>query len=319
MLASMIYTMTLNPCLDRHLEVDDLVLDDANRIKQETRYPAGKGIDVSVVIAELGGHSTALGFVGGYAGLELEGMLINRGVHCEFTRISGETRTNIHIFNRATGHQTSLNASGPTIKDAELGALCHQLRHLDPEPDYLVLSGSVPKGVNAKIYQQMTSWMHEQKVRVALDSDGEPFREAVRMRPYLIKPNLHELSRYFETDLRSADVQEIAVRCHHFLELGVEMVVVSMGSRGLLVRTAEITLRARVPKVEVLSTIGSGDSVIGGMVCELARGGSLVDAVRQGAACGTATAMTPGTALCRSEDVHQLMQQVQVEPLDVIT
>ncbi len=312
---TMIYTLTLNPCLDRHLEVEDLKVDDANRVAEETRYPAGKGIDVSVVIAELGGKSTALGFVGGFAGLELEGMLVNRGVHCEFTRISGETRTNVHIYNRLNKHQTSLNAAGPIIKDAELGALCFAVRNLDPKARFMALSGSVPRGVTPAIYQQVITWARENGTQVALDSDRDPFKLGIAAQPYLIKPNLHELSRYFDEDVRLLDESALYERCARFLDLGVQVVVLSMGKQGLLVRSKEHGFRVRVPEVNVRSTIGSGDSVIAGILYRLDKQSDLVEAARWGAACGTATAMTPGTALCRKEDVSELLNQITVDRL----
>lgn len=311
----MIYTVTLNPCLDRHLEIDELKVDDANRVRLETRYPAGKGIDVSIVIAELGGRSTALGFVGGFTGLELEGMLVNRGVRSELTRIAGDTRTNVHVTNRATGHQTSFNASGPVIKDSELGAFCHTIKNLDPAPKYVAVSGSVPRGVTDRIYEQIITWTREDGAFVVLDSDGAAFRAGLEAKPFMIKPNLHELSRYFDRDLREAGFGELETHCRHFLQLGVQVVVVSLGRRGLLLKTEEHARHVAVPEIDVKSTIGSGDSVIGGILYRLDQGSDLVEAVTWGAACGTATAMTSGTALCRKEDVRALLPQIRLSEL----
>ncbi|MCB1051779.1 MAG: 1-phosphofructokinase [Acidobacteria bacterium] len=311
----MIYTITLNPCLDRHLEVEELKFDDANRIQAESRYAAGKGVDVSVVITELGGNSIALGFVGGYAGLELEGMLVNRGVNCDFVQIGEDTRTNIHILNRKTGKQTSLNAKGPHIKAVELGIFCKKIRDLVPKPSFVSMNGSIPQGITPSIYKQLSLWLKAQGARIVLDADGEAFREGLKAEPFLVKPNLHELGRYFEVDLKNAALSELADYCQKLNQAGVEVVVLSIGQRGLLVTQGRLGLHIVVPKVEVRSTIGSGDSVIAGMLFQLSNGSTLEEAARWGAACGTATAMTTGTQLCRRQDVLDLLPKIKVKTL----
>ena len=150
----MIYTVTLNPALDRTIVVEKLVVDDTTRILSETLYAGGKGIDVSRVIRELGGQSVALGLVGGYDGLNLEGLLINAGVMTDFTRISGETRTNIILKQKNTGSQFMISAAGPQVSPTEIGQLYQHVLQLQ-SVDYLVLSGSLPRGVTPNVYGQL--------------------------------------------------------------------------------------------------------------------------------------------------------------------
>ncbi|MBU0717417.1 MAG: 1-phosphofructokinase, partial [Planctomycetes bacterium] len=150
----MIYTVTLNPALDRSIQVDSLLTDDTTRVSDETAYAAGKGIGVSRVIRELGGYSIALGLVGGYAGNQLEGLLINAGVVSDFTMITGETRTNIILKETGSGRQYVISASGPLISAAEIGRLYQQVRGLG-DMTYLVLSGSLPRGVTPQLYNQL--------------------------------------------------------------------------------------------------------------------------------------------------------------------
>ena len=166
----MIYTVTLNPALDRILEVEDLVPDDANRVVLETRWAGGKGIDVSRVLLELGSRSVALGFVGGFAGLELEGRLINEGVLTRFVKTAGETRTNVYVRDRKTGEQAAINCRGPEIRPQEVAELFNQVRDLH-DADTVIMSGSVPRGVNPGFYAQLILTLKEKRAFVALDAD----------------------------------------------------------------------------------------------------------------------------------------------------
>ena len=150
----MIYTVTLNPALDRSIVVEQLLAEDTTRILSETPYAAGKGIDVSRVIRELGGQIVALGLVGGYDGLQLEGLLINAGVMTDFTRISSDTRTNIILREQAKGRQYAISAAGPEIKATEIGMFYQHVNQVR-EMDYLILSESLPRGVLPNLYGQL--------------------------------------------------------------------------------------------------------------------------------------------------------------------
>ncbi len=150
----MIYTVTLNPALDRFIVVDRLLTEDTTRILSETPYAAGKGIDVSRVIRELGGKGIALGLVGGYDGFQLEGLLINAGVMNDLTRISGETRTNIILREQAKGRQYVISAAGPEVNATEIGLFYQNVNQIQ-DMDYLILSGSLPRGVSPNLYGQL--------------------------------------------------------------------------------------------------------------------------------------------------------------------
>jgi 6-phosphofructokinase 2 len=167
----MIYTVTLNPALDRFILVEQLLAEDTTRILSETPYAAGKGIDVSRVIRELGGQSVALGLVGGYDGLQLEGLLINAGVMTDFTRISGETRTNIILREQAKGRQYAISAAGPEIKATEIGMFYQHVNQIR-DMDYLILSGSLPRGVSPNLYGQLILAGKKKGAFIVLDADG---------------------------------------------------------------------------------------------------------------------------------------------------
>jgi 6-phosphofructokinase 2 len=152
----MVYTITLNPALDRTLWIKKIKPDDSNRIEQEERYAGGKGTDVSKVLTTLGVSNKALGFVGGFAGEELEGRLLNEGISCDFIRISGETRTNIIVDDIGAGSQTIFSASGPEIKPYELMQIIHKVEKLE-KPDIVVISGSLPPGIHPEIYHKLVA------------------------------------------------------------------------------------------------------------------------------------------------------------------
>jgi 6-phosphofructokinase 2 len=309
----MIYTITLNPALDRTIEVDGLVLDDANRILREARYAGGKGIDCSRVIEELGGKSTALGFIGGYDGLELEGRLINEGVLCDFTRIGGETRTNIILSDRRKKTHIILNAAGPKITPAEIGLFFQRVRSLGRDAEFVITSGSVPPGVNHNIYAQIITTLKGKGIRVALDSDGELLRHGCGAKPFIIKPNIHEFQRL--TGVKSVEASDLLGKAHHLVEGGIEIVLISMGAKGLLGVEKDEAYWATPPQVEVVSPVGAGDSALAGFIYALTKGLSFREAMILAAAAGTASVMAPGTGLCRKKDVERIKKEVKVQRL----
>ncbi len=309
----MIYTITLNPALDRTIEVDGLVADDANRILREARYAGGKGIDCSRVIAELGEASIALGFIGGYDGLELEGRLINEGVLCDFTRIGGETRTNIILVDRKNKTQIMLNAAGPKITPAEIGLFFEKIRSLPPDAEFVIVSGSEPPGVNNNIYAQIITTLKGMGIRVALDADGELLRHGYKANPFLIKPNIHEFQRL--TGITSIEIEHLRKEARNFAEGGIEIVLISMGPKGMVGVTKDEALWAIPPQVEVVSHVGAGDSAVAGFVYAWTKGMDLRESLILATATGTAAVTTPGTELCKSKDVKRIKQEVTIEKL----
>lgn len=308
----MIYTVTLNPALDRAIAVDSLLPDDTVRVKAETVYAAGKGIDVSRVIKELGGHSVALGLVGGYEGLRLEGLLLNAGVVSDFTRIAGETRTNILLREESAGRQFVVSASGPEVGAAELGALFQKIRGLR-DAEYLILSGSLPRGVTTEFYGQLILAGRELGAVTVVDADGAALREAVAHSPCCIKPNIHELERLVGRTLETE--AEILAAGRDLLDRGLEQVLVSRGRRGLLLCARDGALKAHGPEIEAQSTVGAGDSAVAGFVLARSRGLEARECLRWSCAAGVATAMTPGTELCHRKDVERILPQIEVTEL----
>ena len=308
----MIYTVTLNPALDRLIVVERLLKEDTTRVIYENFYAAGKGIDVSRVIRELGGQSVALGLVGGYDGLHLEGLLINAGVMTDFTKISRETRTNIILREKATGRQFVISAAGPDVDATEIGRLYQNTLQIQ-DMDYLILSGSLPKGVTPNLYGQLILAGKKKKAFIFLDSDGDALRESTEYLPTGIKPNLFELSRLVRRRLKTE--LEIIDACEEIHHKGIPYVLVSRGKEGLILSTKEQKIKAVAPPIEVESTVGAGDSAVAGFILAHSQGKELKECIRLACASGTASAQTPGTELCHRSDVERILSTVEISSL----
>jgi 6-phosphofructokinase 2 len=308
----MIYTVTLNPALDRTVWVDKIQFDDANRIEREERYAGGKGIDVSKVLTTLGAENKALGLIGGFAGEELEGRLVNEGVSCDFTRIADETRTNIIVNEISSGKQVAFSDRGPNVGPYELMQIVHKLERLD-KPDMVVISGSLPFGIHPEVYRRLIALAKGKGARVILDTDGEALRVGIQGLPDIIKPNVHELSRLVDEELQ--EVNEITRVTQRVREKGIGIVLVSMGARGILLAGEKERYLASPPDVTVKNTIGAGDSAVAGFAYGLATNKTVKEALIYAVAAGTATTLRPGTALCQKEDFLKLVPEIRLQTL----
>jgi 6-phosphofructokinase 2 len=306
-----IFSITLNPALDRTLWVENIKPDDSNRVEREERYAGGKGIDVSRVLTTLGVMNKALGFIGGFAGEELEGRLLNQGVACDFVRISNETRTNIIVTDITRGTQTVFSASGPEIEPYELMQMIHKVEKFQ-EPDIVILSGSLPPGVHPEIYRKTIEMVKGKGAGVILDSDGDALRVGIQGLPDVIKPNVHELGRLVGSEVNEMD--QILTAAGTVREQGVDIVLVSMGAKGILLVAEKEQYLALPPKVKVKNTIGAGDSSVAGFVYGWAEGKTLKESLIYAVAAGTATTLRPGTALCQKDDFLRLVPEVTVKP-----
>lgn len=305
----MIYTITLNPALDHCLEVDELRLDDANRVKSEGLYAGGKGIDVSRAIRRLGSDSMALGFIGGHTGQVMVDLLKAEGVTCYFTPIAQETRRNI-IISTSRQSQTMLNSRGPVVTKDEWSAFLTHLTLLHLGDSYVVVSGSLPRGVPVEAYRQIVQLVQSRGARAVLDADGPCLKSGLQAKPFAIKPNVNELRRLTGRPLGSE--QDIIRAATRVQDSGVEVVMVSRGAQGVLLLGAGERFRAKPPAVKVRSTVGAGDSTVAGFVWAHASGKGLEECVRIATAAGTAATLATGNQLCRLADVLRLSPKVKV-------
>lgn len=306
----MIYTVTLNPALDRELRVPALVLDEVLRASATRVDCGGKGFNVSRMLASLGVKSIAMGFAGGHTGEQLRAGLAELAIETAFVEVAGETRTNVSIVNDADGHHLKVNEPGPHISPADQQALRSMLRQRLQPGDWWVLAGSLPPGVPASFYADLIGDIRAGGAFSALDTSGEALRLGCAALPDLVKPNSRELSELSAQPV--TDLQDL-LRAAQALT-GIRYVAVSMGAEGAILCANGRAWQALPPAIEEANPIGAGDSMVAGLVWGLSQGDPL-DALAWGVACGAATARQAGTSVGSASDVAQLREQVIIQRL----
>ncbi len=309
----MIATVTLNPCMDKHIDVHGLVLYETNRWHRMSKYAGGKGIDVSRAVYEMGFDTIACGLLGGEEGREIETLLTEQGLKYHFTPISQPTRSCFIIYDTKTRRQTNLNAPGPRIAPPELKMFYEDLLRESAASSLIVMSGSVPPGVPSSVYFTLISHTRKLGKQTILDTTGKYLREGLKAKPCLVKPNIREaeelLGRKLETEA------EIILAAKEIVRMGAGIAVISMGKKGLIACDGKQVIKASSAYVRVKSTVGAGDSTVAGFAISLRRGDSLEEACRLGVAMGTAAVMTPGTELCHREDVQYWLPRIKIRRL----
>ncbi len=299
----MIYTLTLNPALDYVLRIPAVKEGETNRAASADLHFGGKGINVSLVLAELGVESTAWGFAAGFTGDALTAHLTERGIHADFIRLpEGLTRINVKLKTETAG-ETEINAAGPDIPRDCLEALLNRLDTLT-EGDTLVMAGSVPPSLPKDIYRRVMERLDGQGIRFAVDAEGEVLTAALPYRPYLVKPNRAELEGIAGRALTTDD--ELQRAAAELQERGARNVLVSLGGNGALLLDEHGTChRKPACPITPVNTVGAGDSMVAGFLAGIDRGYAY--ALELGLACGGATAASEGLAnraaihaLCRS-------------------
>ena len=305
-----IVTLTMNPAVDVGVGVDRVVPDTKLRCGRPRHDPGGGGINVARVVGELGGEALALYTAGGWAGDLLRSLLDGADLRHEPIDVKGATRENVTVVETVTERQYRFVMPGPELTLEEWQRCLDRVAALDPPPEYLVASGSLPPGVPDGFYVDLGEQLAGRGIRYVLDTSGNALSKAARGGVFLLKPNLRELGQLAGRDVIEEPEQERAAR--GLVDEGrVEVVVVSMGAGGALLVTREGSERIAAPTVPIQSRVGAGDSTVAGIVLALARGEDVATAVRYGIAAGAAAVMTPGTELCRRSDVERLFRRMQ--------
>jgi len=309
----MIYTVTINPALDKELLVPQIEQDEVLRALSIQLDYGGKGFNVSRLLKSFGCPSTALGFVGGNTGKILENGLTALGIKTDFVRVSGETRTNISIVPADRSHYVKVNEPGPMIQDSEIKQLLQKINSLCQPGDWWGLAGSLPLGLQAGFYADLIELIQSKGAFVILDASGKALRLGCEKSAFLVKPNAVEAEKLTGVKIRSlADAQKSAKQ---ILQSGVKNVVLSLGEMGAIWLTAEEAWFAASPPIEAHNPIGAGDSLVGGVVWGLAQQLSNQECLRWGVACGSAAASLDGTAVGSYDYVFELLQKTEIKRL----
>jgi 1-phosphofructokinase family hexose kinase len=306
----MIYTITLNPAVDRELVVEEITFDMVLRARQFRVDCGGKGFNVARMLQSLGTSSVALGFAAGKTGELLNDELLSLGIETDFVWVQSETRTNVSIVNADHSHYVKVNEPGPTISDDDLAKLMQKVRELARPDDGWVLAGSLPPGVPPSVYADMVAVLQSAGARVFLDTSDEALRLACQANPFLIKPNAEETQAL--TGLPINTPAEIAVAGKAIQAMGAENVIISLGKQGALLVNGRQSWLAASPEIVERNPIGAGDSMVAGLVWGLSQGHDLPESLRRGIACGAATASQSGTAVGTLAQVNALLTQVSL-------
>lgn len=284
----MICTVTFNPSLDYIVRVDDMRLGAINRTTYEQVLPGGKGVNVSIVLGNLGHASRALGFVAGFTGDELVRLCAEAGVDCDFIRVErGMTRVNVKV---KSAEETELNGMGPQMGEEDVEVLLARTDALGAG-DTLVVSGSVPACLPHDMYERVMERVAPRGVRVVVDAERDLLTRALPHRPFLVKPNNHELGDIFGVTLRRRD--EVIPYARRLQEMGAANVLVSMaGEGGVLVAETGEVFQSPAAKGTVVNSVGAGDSSVAGFLAGLAETGSYEAAFRMALATGSASAFS---------------------------
>jgi 6-phosphofructokinase 2 len=301
-----ILTLTLNPAIDVSTSVDRVQPTYKLRCSTQQRDPGGGGINVARVVRRLGGDVSAIYTCGGATGQLLCHLVEKEQIPSYTSAISEETREDFTVYERDTGQQFRFVLPGPPLSEPEWRSCLDTLASIKAKPAYLVASGSLPPGVPVDLYARVSRIAREWGTKLVLDTSGPPLVAALQEGVYLAKPNLRELSEFVGRSL--PDEADWVEAGSHLIDKGyVEILALTLGHRGGILFTRDAIWRS--PPVPI-STVGAGDSFLGGMVFALAGGQSLVDAFRSGIAAGSAALLQAGTELCHREDLERLYRDV---------
>jgi len=296
-----IYTVTFNPSLDYIISVPSFQTGVVNRTSVEILNPGGKGINVSLVLRNLGLDSTAYGFLAGFTGSEIARLLGGRGIKTDFINVEeGISRINVKI---RSDEESEINGQGPRITEADIEKLYAKLDKLTSE-DYLVLAGSIPDVMPSSMYSDIMARLADKNIKVVVDATQKLLMNVLKYKPFLIKPNNHELAEMLGVEIRNKD--DVVKYAKQLQEMGARNVLVSMAGDGAVLLAEDGSeFRAEAPKGKVRNSVGAGDSMVAGFLTGYIQKGNYADAFKMGVCTGSASAFSDGMAT--REEVENLL------------
>lgn len=297
----MIYTVTFNPSLDYIVDVNNFKLGRVNRTTKEIIYAGGKGINVSMVLKNLGFDSTALGFLAGFTGKEICRLMEEQGVNADFIEVKeGLSRINLKL---RSNEESEINGQGPAIKEKDIRSLCEKLDKLQ-YGDVLVLAGSIPSVMPQSMYMDIMKYMEEKDLNIVVDATKDLLVNVLKYHPFLVKPNNHELGEIFGVELE--EKKDVIVYAKKIKEMGAKNVLVSMAGAGaVLVAEDGSIYESEAPKGKVVNSVGAGDSMVAGFLAGYLQTRDYREAFKMGVCTGSASAFSE--KLATKEEVDSIM------------
>jgi tagatose 6-phosphate kinase len=309
----MILTVTLNAAIDKRYVVDNFQVGSVNRVRECSYSAGGKGLNVSRVAAIAGAKVTATGFTGGHAGNYIMEELDGLNIKSDFVHIKGESRSCINIYDETNHTQTEFLEPGVFVTAFDIEEMLKKYINLMESCSVVAISGSVPKGVDSKLYKSMIEIAKQHYKKVILDTSGKLLEESLEAKPTMIKPNMDEIRLLTGKEMNSQeDVIAAAVDLRNY---GIEIVVVSCGSEGSLIVCEEGVYRAIVPKIDAVNTVGCGDSMIAGFAVGFSREMSMEDTIKYASAVSAANALRMETGFFIEKDMQDILPQIQVKKI----
>lgn len=308
----MILTITLNPSVDIAYQLNQFRLDSVNRVEKVQKTAGGKGLNVTRVLKQIGEDVLATGFIGGELGNDVINQLYQNHIKSSFVEISGETRNCIAILHE--GQQTEILEQGPTIQEHEALNFIEHLRNLLSKVEVVVISGSLPKGLESDYYVKIVELCKKFGVAVVLDCSGEALKKVLESneKPTVIKPNTEELSQLIGSDVTDENQELQSVLSSQMFQ-GIEWIVVSLGAKGAFAKHKDKFYRVRIPKIDVVNPVGSGDSTVAGIAASLAHALPDVELLKNANILGMLNAQEEQTGYVNLEHSEELYSQIEVE------
>jgi len=310
----MIFTVTLNPAVDREYVVPKLIPNSVLRASEVHIDYGGKGFNVSRMLSSLGVPNNALGLVGGSAGDVLEQGLFSLGISTDFMHVKNETRVNTSIVQTEGQDHIKVNEVGPDISDHEIGLFIKKVKSLVKPGDWWVLSGSLPPGINEDFYQEMIHMIQSAGARAALDTSGQALISGVRARPHLIKPNVIEANTLTEISGHSLDDLIKMIKKIH--ANGIHRILISAGKDASIFSDGVKVLYANPPAIRESNPVGAGDAMLAGVLYGFYNQLEIEDSFAWGIAAGSAAACKTGTSMPTMSEVEKLKKEIEIQEIN---
>lgn len=306
----MIYTVTFNPAIDYIAEINSVNEGQISRALSEKVLAGGKGINVSIVLKNLGIESTAIGFIAGFTGKEIRSQVENHGIATDFVYLDNKfSRINVKLVSKTAGivfNETAINGEGPKISDNDIEKLMQKIDKLQ-KGDFLVLAGSVSRKMKEDIYEEICKRLEGKQIKIVADATGKLLVNVLKHKPFLIKPNKNELEEIFEDQIETKE--DIIMYAKKLQEMGAENVLISLGQDGAVFVCKDKSVRyLKAPKGKLVNSVGSGDSMVAGFIAGILTYDDYEKAFKMGIAAGSASAFSEN--LATKEEILSLFSKI---------